>query len=100
MKQHNSKPWYARLGVGLVGLGFLSVGVSPLLKGDLLHQKNWGAVVFTPSGILVGALVLYMATFGWRRLESRDEDKNYKTRGIADNSPGINWNVMRSANIT
>ena len=76
MKQNGSKPWYVRPALGLVGLGFLSLGLMPLLKGGFFYQTYWGGAAYAPLVVLVGVFVLYMATFGWRRLESRNADKD------------------------
>lgn len=80
MRQRRSRPWYVRPALGLVGLGLLSLGLTPLLKGGLFYQTYWGGAAFAPLVIVIGAFTIYMATFGWRRLEGREADKDDKRR--------------------
>jgi len=74
VKQRISKPWYVRPLLGLVGLGFLSLGLRPLLKGGLFYQTYWGGAAFAPVVVLIGLFVLCLATFGWSRLERTNTD--------------------------
>jgi hypothetical protein len=74
MKQRTPKPWYVRPLLGLVGLGFLTLGLRTLLKGHLFYQTYWGGAAFAPIVILIGVFVLCLATFGWWQIEKRDTD--------------------------
>ncbi len=80
MKQLGAKPWYVRPVLGLVGLGFLSLGLRTLLKGRLFYQTYWGGAAFAPMGVLISFLVLYLAIFGWSRFERTDTDTAEKRR--------------------
>jgi hypothetical protein len=72
------KPRYARSGLGLLGLGVLSLGLKTLLKGHLFYQTYWGGAAFAPIGVLIGVLIIYLATFGWSRFERADIDTGEK----------------------
>ena len=80
MKQGDTKPWYARFGLGLLGLGALSISLRTLLKGRLFYQTGWGGAAFAPIGVLIGVLIIYLATFGWRRFEKVSTDVAEKRR--------------------
>ncbi|HKW64179.1 MAG TPA: hypothetical protein VJN89_16625 [Candidatus Acidoferrum sp.] len=71
---------YVRPALGLVGLGFVSLGLTPLLKGAFFYQTYWGGAAFAPVVVVIGAFAIYIATLGWGRLESRAADKGEKRR--------------------
>jgi hypothetical protein len=49
-KQSGSKTkWYARPAVFLVGLGFLSVGLGHMLRGQTRYQSYWALPPLLPS---------------------------------------------------
>ena len=72
MKQRRPKPWFVRPSLALAGLAILTLGLGPISKGGLFYQTYWGGAAFAPILVLIGGLVIYMATFGWSRLERRD----------------------------
>jgi hypothetical protein len=74
VNQRTSKPWYVRPMFGLVGLGFVSLGLRPLLKGGLFYQTYWGGAAFAPVVVLLGLFFLCLAALAWSWLERRDTD--------------------------
>ena len=58
----NTRKWYARPGIFLVGLGFFPVRLAPLLAGRAFFQTYCGAAMFAPIPV-VGALAMYMPCF-------------------------------------
>ena len=81
----SAKPWYARSGLGLLGLGALSLSLRTLLKSRLFYQTGWGGAAFAPMGVLIGVLIIYLATFGWNRFERADTDtaeKRHKSHKV------------------
>jgi len=82
MKQLQQTPWYGRLGLGLMGLAILSLGLGALLRGRYFYQTFWGGAAFAPIVILVGALIIYLATTGWRRwLKTTGDGSKGQNRG-------------------
>ena len=78
---NNQKPlWYARLGIFSLGLGSLSIGLVPLLKGASFSQNYWGGVVFAPLTVIFGLLILYASTFGWNSLLRRQAESQTRKR--------------------
>jgi hypothetical protein len=75
VKNARKPPWYARPGMFLVGLALLSPSLLVLLKGAAFYQNYWGGVAFAPIGVVVGAFAMYLATFGWKALESREKSR-------------------------
>jgi len=72
--------WYARFGLALVGLGFLSVSLGHLLRGHMFYQTYSGEAAFVPIGLFVGALAIYFAVFGKDEKQLRQTPKRRKTR--------------------
>jgi hypothetical protein len=72
--------WYARFGLALIGLGFLSVSLGHLLRGHMFYQTYSGEAAFVPIGLFVGALAIYFALFGKDEKRLRETPKKRKTR--------------------
>jgi len=51
-----------------MGLGVISLGLKALLRGKLFYQNGWGGAMFVPLEVVIGGFIIYLATFGWRRL--------------------------------
>jgi hypothetical protein len=78
-KQSGSKTkWYARPAVFLVGLGFLSVGLGHMLRGQTTYQSYWGGRAFAPVLMLVGGMAMYLALF--RREEQQAKEHSRRGR--------------------
>jgi phage gp37-like protein len=67
--------WYARPAVFLVGLGFLSVGLGHMLRGQATHQSYWSGAAFAP--VLIGAMAMYLAVFR----QDEPQAKEHSRRG-------------------
>jgi hypothetical protein len=80
MRPKSHVRWYARFGLALVGLGFLSVSLGHLLRGHMFYQTYSGEAAFVPIGLFVGALAIYFAIFGKDDQESREPSKKRKSR--------------------
>jgi len=75
----------------MLGLGFVSVGLAPLLQGRMFVQNYWGGAAFAPIALTVGAFVIYLVLFRWNQLEEdeahsvkrgpRSHAKSRKTNG-------------------
>ena len=72
--------WYARFGLALVGLGFLSVSLGHLLRGQMSYETYSGGAAFVPIGLFAGALAIYFAVFGKDEKQPRETLKKRKTR--------------------
>jgi hypothetical protein len=67
MKANGQYEWYVRPGVVALGLGAMSLGLGPLLRGHRDYFNYWGGLVFAPFAVLLGSLFILMAIFGWKR---------------------------------
>jgi hypothetical protein len=47
-----------RVFLAILGLMFIGMGASPLLRGRTHYQSYWGGAVFAPFVIVIGLLVL------------------------------------------
>ena len=70
--------WYARPAVFLVGLGFLSVALGHMLRGQATYQSYWSSAAFAPVLILVGAMAMYLALF--RQDEPQAKERSRRGR--------------------
>jgi hypothetical protein len=78
-EQSGSKTkWYARPAVFLVGLGFLSLGLGYILRGQTTYRSYWGGAAFAPVLILVGGMAVYLALF--RRDEQQAKEQSRRSR--------------------
>jgi hypothetical protein len=51
----------------------VSAGIRMLLKGSLYYSNYWGAAVFGPFAIVVGAFLLYILLFRWCKIAQAGE---------------------------
>jgi hypothetical protein len=67
-----------RVGFLLVGLAFLGLGLSPLLKGQAFYQSYWGGAAFAPLVALIGVGMLFVGVFRWEQIQKREPPQRKK----------------------
>jgi hypothetical protein len=62
-----------RVGLFIMGVALGSPALASLEQGLFFCQTYWGGRAFLPYCLVGGGFAIFMATFGWRRLEEPTE---------------------------
>ena len=75
-KKTGKKRWdIARFVLLYFGFILILMGIVAILKGTWHYLNYWGGLIFAPSAILVGLLLLYIVFFQWEHLNEPWADK-------------------------